>query len=102
MWGILGSGENSFEVVAGATHELVAKAAEVGAILHFLGEYVRDGAFTADVGDSDSAVGDPFSYGVFLILNVAVALGGHVVAPLDAGIVIIVERGGGYTVRNGV
>ncbi len=32
----------------------------------------------------------------------AVALGGHVVAPLDAGIVIIVERGGGYTVVNGV
>ncbi len=50
-WGILGGGENSFEVVAEATHEPVAKAAEVGAISHFLGEYVRDVAFTADVGD---------------------------------------------------
>ena len=51
MWGILGGGENFFEVVAGGTHEPVTKAVEVGAILHFLGEYVRDVAFTADVGD---------------------------------------------------
>ncbi len=31
-----------------------------------------------------------------------ITLGGHVMAPLDAGIVVVVERGGGLTVMDGV
>ena len=32
----------------------------------------------------------------------AITLGGHVMAPLDTGIVVVVERGGGLTVVDGV
>ncbi len=42
---------NAFEVVPRAAHKQVAKVAEVGAILHFLGEDVGDNAFTAYVRD---------------------------------------------------
>ncbi len=81
-----------FEVVTGAAHECIAKAAEVGAILHFLGENIRDVALSADLSDGDCAVGEPFPCGVLTILDVAVAFCCHVVAPLDTGIVVIVER----------
>jgi hypothetical protein len=92
---------NAFEVVTGVAHECIAKAAEVGAVLHFLGE-IRDVALSADVSDGDCAIGDQFPCGVFVILNVAVAFCGHVVAPLDAGIVVIVERSRRLGVMDGV
>ena len=93
---------NAFEVVAGAAHECIAKAAEVGAVLHFFGENIRDVALSADVSDGDCAVGDPFPCGVLAILNVVVAFCCHVVAPLDAGIVVIVERSRRLGVMDGV
>ncbi len=40
--------------------------------------------------------------GVLLVLDVAITSGGHVMAPLDTGIVVVVERGGGLTVVDGV
>ena len=40
---------NAFEVVAGATHEIVSEAAEIGAVSHFLGEDVGDVVFSTDV-----------------------------------------------------
>ena len=58
--------------------------------MHFLGEDVRNVAFAADVGDRDSAISDPLRGGVFSVLNVGIALGRHVVALLDAGIVVVV------------
>ncbi len=42
---------NAFEVVARLAHKQDAMAAEVGAVLHFLGGDVRDVAFTAYVHD---------------------------------------------------
>ena len=93
---------NAFEVVAGAAHECIAKAAEVGAVLYFLGENIRDVALSADVSDGDCAVGNPFPCGVPTILDVAVAFRHHVVAPLDAGIVVIVERSRRLGVMDGL
>jgi hypothetical protein len=83
---------NPFEVVAGAAHESVVKAAEVGTVSHFLGKNIRDVALSADMSDRDCAVGDPFPCGVLAIPDVVVAFRCHVVAPLDAGIFVIVER----------
>ncbi len=40
--------------------------------------------------------------GVLLVFDVAITLGGHVMAPLDTDIVVVVERGGGLTVVDGV
>ncbi len=40
--------------------------------------------------------------GVLLLFDVAITLGGCVMAPLDTGIVVVVERGGGLTVVDGV
>jgi hypothetical protein len=40
---------NAFEVVAGATHERVSEAAEIGAVAHFFGEDVGDVIFATDV-----------------------------------------------------
>jgi hypothetical protein len=93
---------NAFEVVAGAAHECVAKAVKVGAVLHFLGENFRDVALSADVSDGDCAISDPFPCGVLAILDVAVAFCCHVVIPLDAGIVVIVERSRRLGVMDGV
>ena len=51
---------------------------------------MRNVAFAADVGDRDSAISALLTGGVFSVLNVAIALGCHVVAPLDAGIIVVV------------
>ena len=47
-------------------------------------------------------IGNPFLGGALLVFDMAIALGGHAIAPLDTGIVVIVEMGGGLTVVNGV
>ena len=93
---------NAFEVVTGVAHECIAKAVEVGAVSHFLGENIRDVALSADVSDGDCAIGNPFLCGVLAILDVAVAFCCHVVAPLDAGIFVIVERSRRLGVMDGV
>ncbi len=93
---------DAFEVVTGAAHECIAKAAEVGAVSHFLGKNIRDIALSADVSDGDCAFGDPFPCGVLAILDVVVAFCCHVVAPLDAGIIVIVERSRRLGVMDGV
>ncbi len=102
MHGIWDLNRNAVEVVTGATHERVLEAAEIGAVSHFLGEDVGDVVFSADVRNQDSAIGNPFSCGVLLVFDVVITLGGHVMAPLDASIIAIVERGGGLTVVDGV
>jgi hypothetical protein len=94
--------DDTFEVVAGVAHECVPKAAEVGAALHFLGEKIRGIALSADMSVGDCAIGNPFLCGVLTILDVAVAFCCHVVAPLDAGIVVIVERSRRLGVMDGV
>jgi hypothetical protein len=93
---------DAFEVVTGAAHECVAKVAEVGAVLHFLGENIRDVALSADVSDRNCAIRNPFPCGALAILNVAVAFCCHVVASLDAGIIVIVERSRRLSVMDGV
>jgi hypothetical protein len=94
--------EDAFEVVARPAHERVAEAAEISAVSHFFCENIGDVVFSADVGDSDRTVGDPFACRILLILDVTVALGGHVVTPFDACVVVIVEGGGGLAVIDGV
>ncbi len=49
MRGIWDLRRNAFEVVAGATHERVLEAAEIGAVAHFFGEDVGDVTFATDV-----------------------------------------------------
>jgi hypothetical protein len=93
---------DTFEEVTGAAHECIAKEAEVGAVLHFLGENIRDIALSPDVSDGDCAISDPFPCGDLAILDVAVAFCYHVVAPLDAGIIVIVERSMRLGVMDGV
>ena len=100
MSGVRYPRKNPFEVVAHTTHERVTM--EIGAVVHLLSENIRNVAFSADVGDGNSAVGDPLPAGVFFVFGVAIAFGRHVVAPLDAGIIVVVERGGGLTVVDGV
>ncbi len=102
MSGVWYPRENPFEVVARATHERVAKTTEIGTVVHLLSENIRNVAFSADVEDGKSAVGDPLLGGVFSVFDVAIAFGRHVVAPLDAGIIVVVERGRGLTVVDGV
>ena len=58
--------------------------------MHFLVQDVRNVAFAADVGDRDSTIGNPLPGGVFSVLNVVIALDRHVLAPLDAGIIVVV------------
>ena len=70
------------------THKSIAETTKISAVVHFLGEDVRNVTFATDVGDGDSAVGDPFPGGGFSVLDVAIAFGHHVVAPYDAGIVV--------------
>ncbi len=42
------------------------------------------------MGDGVSAIGNPLPGRVLSVLNVAIALGCHVVAPLDAGIIVVI------------
>ena len=92
MSGVRCPRKNPFEVAARATHERVTM--EIGAVVHLLSENIRNVAFSADVGDRNSAIGDPLPGGVFFVFDVAIAFGCHVVAPLGAGIIVVVERGG--------
>jgi hypothetical protein len=84
--------ENALKVVTGPAHKGVAEATEISAVPHFLGEDVGDVTFPADVRDEDGAVGDPFACRIFLVLDVTISFGGHIVAPFDAGVVVVVER----------
>jgi hypothetical protein len=79
------------EEVTQATHKHITKAAEIGPILHFFCEWIRDIAFAGDVFDSNGAICNPFVSVVLTIFDVAIAFGGHDMTPFNAGIVIIVK-----------
>jgi hypothetical protein len=94
--------ENAPKVGAGTAHEGVAEATEIGAVTHFLVKYIGDIVFTTDVGDGNGAIGDPFACGIFSVLNVTIPLGGHVVTPFDASVIVIVERCRRVAIRDGL
>ena len=99
MWDVR---ENALKVVTGPAHKRVTEATEISAVPHLLGEDVGDVAFPADVRNGDGAVGDPFACRIFFVLDVTIAFGGHIVTPLDAGVVVVVERCRKFAVRDGV
>jgi hypothetical protein len=75
---------------------------EVGAVSLFLGEDVGDIALTTYVHDCDCAIRDPFRCRVFRFFNVLVAFSGHIVAPHDTRVIILVERCGRIRIVDGV
>ncbi len=97
-----GFGKDTFEEVTRPAHEGVAKVVKVGTVTHFFCENIGNIASSINVGDQDSAIGNPFVGGVLPILNVTIAFCRHVVTPLDAGVVVIIERGRRLAITNGV
>ncbi len=94
--------ENALKVVTGTAHEGVAEAAKICAVAHFFSEDVGDVEFSADMRDGDGAVGDPFAYRIFSVLDVTILFGGHIVTPFDASVIVVVESCGRIAVRYGV
>ena len=52
--------------------------------------------------DRDGAISDPLARRIFLVFDVAIAFGGHVMTPLYAGIIVVKKRGGRFAVGDGV
>ena len=67
---------------------------EVGPIAHFFHEDVGGIELPIDMGNHDGSVTDLFTSRVFSEFDVAVAFGGHFVAPPDGGIVVIPNGSG--------
>jgi hypothetical protein len=57
---------------------------------------------TADVGDCEGAVGHLFPNRVFFVFIVMIALGGHVMASLDASVIIVVKVSREFCIGDGV
>jgi hypothetical protein len=79
------------EIFTEAAHKQVTKALKVCAVFHLLSEHVSNIAFTADVGDCEGAVNHPFPNRILFVFDVMIAFGGHVVALLDARVIIAVK-----------
>ena len=79
--------------VAEAAHEGVPKVAEVGAILHLLGEDVARVALAGNVEDIDGAVLNPFAGAVLTEFQMADVLHGGSVCPDGSSFVVIVDEG---------
>ena len=94
--------ENAPKVGAGTAYEGVAETTEIGAVTHFLGKYIGDIVFATDVGDGNGAVSDPFTCGIFSVLNVTIPFGSHVVTPFDASVIVVVERCRRVAIRDGI
>jgi hypothetical protein len=90
------------DVFTGAAHQRVIKAPKVCSIFHVFCENLGNIAFTPDVGDCAVAVRHPFLNQVFFVCVVTIAFSCHVVAPLDASIITVVERGRNLCVGDGV
>ncbi len=67
---------------------------EIGPVAHFFREDVGGFELPIDVGNCDGSVADLFTSQVFSEFDVAVAFGGHVVAPPDAGIIVVPNGSG--------
>ncbi len=59
-------------------------------ITHFFCKDVGWVAFSADVGDGNAAILDPFTSGVFAMFNVAVSFCSQIVAPFYACLIVVV------------
>ena len=59
-------------------------------VFFFLCEHVTWIQFSIAVEDGYGVVLNVFAYAVFVHLEVAEAFGGHVVAPFDGGVVVVV------------
>jgi hypothetical protein len=81
-------------------HEGVSKMAEMCTITHLFCKDVSRIDVPGDVGNSKHLILNPFSNQVFTKLNVPCSLQSHIVGPLHAGIVAIVENDGGIDIRN--
>jgi hypothetical protein len=86
--------------VGEVTHERIPQPPKVCPVPHLFGENVSGIDTSADVEDIQSFILNPFKDRVLLQLHVPDLFRGHVMSPLDAGCVIIVERGRGQGVRN--
>ena len=86
------------EKFAEPCHERVAQPTEQRPVPNFLREQVADVALARDVEDLESAITAPFPCGVVVEFQVAEVLRRHVVAPLDAGLIVVVHLDRGFTV----
>jgi hypothetical protein len=76
--------------------------AEVHPITHLFCEDVSRIDLPRDVMNIEHLILDPFTNGVFVKLDVPGSLQSHVVGPLHAGIVVVVENNWEINVRNNV
>jgi hypothetical protein len=76
---------------------------EVRTIMHLFCENVSGNSLPWDMANLEHfTILDPFANGVFAKLDVPGGLWGHIVGPFHAGIIVVVENGGGIDVRNSV
>jgi hypothetical protein len=66
----------------------------MGAVIHFLGEYIGGVDFPCNMYDIQSLVLHPFPDGILMELNVTSRLWGHIVGPFDICIIVIVQKHG--------
>jgi hypothetical protein len=91
-----------FKIFTGVAHERVTKASKVCAVFHFLCGCISNIAFTTDVGDCEGTVGHPFSNRIFSVFDETISCSGHVVASLDASIIIVVKVSWEICIGDGV
>jgi hypothetical protein len=72
--------------------------AEICTIAHYLCENIRDICLIIDMQDGESAIGDPFTNCVLMVLDVSIAFCGHVMTPLYTGVIILDQRLGPVSV----
>ncbi len=93
---------NLFEEVGTATHESIANTAEVCSIAHFLCENISWIALSVDMGDCNGAIYNPLPCDILVVLDVLVPFGCHVMAPLVAGIIVVIDKSGRCSIRDWV
>ncbi len=61
-------------------------------IAHFFGKYIRRVDFARDMLDGERFVLNPFTNRILTKFDVTGSFGGHIMRPLDASIIVVVEK----------
>ncbi len=92
--------ERSITEVGQATHEGVSEAADMNAIPHFFSENVFQICLSGNMLVGYCLVMNPFANRVLVQFNVTSRLRSHAVGPLDAGFIVIVNKGMLINIQN--
>ncbi len=63
---------------------------EICTIAHFFGENVGNICFPTDLQEGECAVSNPLPNSIFMLFNVVIAFGHHIVTPISTHLVIVV------------